>query len=357
MKKQADEYIRMLLAPRPMYDDKGAGVYNSQVLQEAKVRPAFFDTACLLYRLMFAKAKTYCDKAGGDDELLIHNVCIDFINDVVDACGSFACAPVLAFDSKRSLRKEQMYPAYKEGRGKQKRSEHETRVLGLRHDITKLAKTKYSAMYNIQSFCVNGYESDDIIASFVLGLKQQKENGKPEYPHQVVVATSDHDLHQLVLEGVFLADVLTGVLSNKEQIHKRTKIHPEHLVASKVIGGCASDAIHGIKGCGKVSVQEILKSGNSEIKQKRGRDNLQSEEGLAILKRNLKLIRLPLETTPKMPPLLLCEKKWPKNIVPDEAVALFESLGIERNNWPCFGDVTRTRPVGAIPMCEYKPKK
>ena len=97
------DIINGLLLGRPPepYNDGGAGSHNAAVLDAARVRPAFFDVSCMLYRLLYAKADWYCNKAGGTgheaDRRLCHLVCIDLINDMADACRHFACGPVGGF--------------------------------------------------------------------------------------------------------------------------------------------------------------------------------------------------------------------------------------------------------------------
>jgi len=359
---ETDKYIQQLLSPRELYDDGGAGAHNAEVLEASDVRPAFFDSSCLLYRFLFAKASNYCDAAGDDDELCVHMLCVDFLNDVVGACAHFACAPVLAFDSKAKHRKVQIFEDYKGDREKKrsKKTADEERMLNLMPLVIRELKSVYCPVYKIQYFTVWGYESDDIIAAFVLGLKQHAPHGAPVYSKQVVFVTSDHDLHQLLLDGVYLADVTTGAMANAKQVAKHTGIRPDQLVASKCVGGCKSDDIPGVPGCGEKMVAEVLACGSSNVKNnrlKKAREMLQSDEGLAVLRRNFQLIQIPLlGCTPPLPPLRLSRNIWPVAGVPVDIEPVLEANGIARSDWPSFGDVTRLRPVDSIEMCERTKK-
>lgn len=361
------DIINGLLLGRPPepYNDGGAGAHNAAVLDAARVRPAFFDVSCMLYRLLYAKADWYCNKAGGTgydaDRRLCHLVCIDLINDMADACRQFACGPVVAFDSKHSFRKELLLPSYKEGRREQKKTPSVERVLNLRHEVLKLLREVYCTAYKIQFFCVYGYESDDVIAAFVLGLKQQPLFGEPAYNKPVVIVTSDHDLHQLLIDGVFLADVATGILCTGEQVAKHTKVRPEDVVLAKCVGGCASDAINGVTGCGEKTVAEVLEKRSFDVKVKRAKNNLQSKEGLATLYRNWQLIRLPFQPqsanlAEAFPLLKLSKKTWPAAYVPDVIRTIAGGMGIPETSLPMFSDITLPRPLGAIPVCEWKRK-
>lgn len=352
-----------ILAPRPFYPDGGAGADNAAVLRAVRARPAFFDMSCLMYRLMYAKADDYCRKCGADDEKIAHHVAADVMLDVAEACRNFACAPVLAFDSDRSLRREQLYADYKGGRHQQKRSANEERVLGCKTEVKRLLRCVYAPGYKVQGFCVHGYESDDIIASFVLGLKQIPELAYPmmdvrcAYDKIVVIVSSDHDLHQLVTDGVKFADVTSGVLCDAEDLEKHYKIACTDVVAAKCVGGCKSDNVGNVPSCGEKTVEEFLKQRNFEVTVKKARANLTSEEGAAILRRNLRLIRLPYEGEPAMPPLRLSATVWPSQGVPDTMAVLMDSYGVPRSAWPSFADITLPRAENAVPVCTYYKKK
>lgn len=344
--------LEELLAPRPFYEDRGAGARNAETLKAALVRPAFFDVSCLTYRLMYAKADDYCKKCGADAERMAHMIAADVMFDIADACRNFACAPVLAFDSARRLRKEQILPTYKDGRLEQKKTREVETVLACRFEAMRLIKRVYAPGYRVQCFCVNGYESDDIIASFVLGLKQEP----CAYDKPVVIVSSDHDLHQIVMDGVMFADVTTGVLCTAADIEKHTKIACRDVVAAKCVGGCKSDNVGNVPGCGDVTVAEFLVKRNFDVNVPKARASLNSPEGEAILRRNLKLVRLPYEGDPPMPPPLLSAKAWPKSGIPEDMAVMMDSNGVPRSAWPSFADVTLPRPVGAVPMCSYTKK-
>ena len=352
--------LEELLAPRPFYEDGGAGACNAAALKAALVRPAFFDVSCLTYRLMYAKAEDYCKKCGADAERMAHMIAADVMFDIADACRNFACAPVLAFDSVRRLRKEQILPTYKDGRLEQKKTKEVETVLACRFEAMRLLKRVYAPGYKVQCFCMNGYESDDIIASFVLGLKQncwaQKDVLMSQYDKPVVIVSSDHDLHQIVTDGVMFADVTTGVLCTAADIEKHWKIACRDVVAAKCVGGGKSDHVGNVPGCGEKTVAEFLQKRNFDVTVKKARAALNSPEGEEILRRNLKLVRLPYEGDPPMPPPLLSAKVWPKAGIPEDMAAMMDSNGVPRAAWPSFADVTLPRPAGAVPMCAYNKK-
>ena len=355
MKETTDRVLQELLAPRVPFVTHGEDIHNAEVLNKAGLRPIFIDSSCLLYRFLFAKASEYCRVGGENDDTIVHLLCVDFMNDVTGACGHFGCAPVMAFDSTHSYRKAEVYPAYKNSRdkAKQKKKAEEKRVLSLVPTVVKTLKHTYCTAYKMQYFCVYGYESDDVIAAFVLGLKQRIAGKPAAYDKRVVFATSDHDLYQLLVEGVHVADVRTGVMSDAKRITKTTGISPEQLVASKCLAGCTSDDIPGVPGCGKVSMKEAITQGNSDVKRRLTRESLQCDGAEIILRRNFKLIEIPFAGNTPLPPLKLSRKVWPAVGVPDKMIPLYERIGIPKEKWPAFGDVTAPRPDGGIEMCQY----
>lgn len=348
-----------ILAPLPFYRDGGAGAWNAAVLRDARLRPAFFDSSCLMYRLMYAKVNTYVKDCGADVDKMCHTIAADVMTDIADACRNFACAPVMAFDSDRSLRREQLYPSYKEKRGTQKVTEKQKQVLSCKNEVKRLLRCVYGPGYGVQGFCYNGYEGDDIIASFVLGLKQTPAlanpelHERPEYDKPVVIVSSDHDLHQVVMDGVMFADVGTGVLADASQLEKHYGIACRDVVASKCVGGCKSDEVGNVPGCGDVTVAEFLAKRNFDVTVPKARAMLNSPDGEAVLRRNLRLVRLPFDGDPLMQPLRLSPKVWPKIGVPEDMAALMDGNGVPRSAWPSFADVGLPRAENAVPVCQY----
>lgn len=350
----ASSALAEVFAEPPRYEDGGAGAFNAALLEKIKVRPAFFDMSCLIYRMMFAKADEYGKRCGTDCEKISWHVAADVLCDVTDACRHFACGPVLAFDSWKSNRRETIYPEYKGNRGKSKKSANEEIVVGCKPEINSLLRSVFCPTYNLQSFCVHGYEGDDIIASFVLGLKQSGLMQKAEYEKPVVIVSNDGDLQQLLLDGVRIADVSTGILYGAEEMFRHTKIRFTDVVAAKCIGGCKSDNVGNVPGCGDKTVAEILEKRTTEVTLKKARQALEGEVGAAILRRNLRLVRLPLSG---MPPLRLAVKAWPRPGIPDAMAAALDSRGVPRSAWPSFADISLPRPTGAVPVCDYRRKE
>lgn len=334
---------------------------NSDSLNAAFVRPAFFDVSSVMYRFLYAKGDEYCRLAGDSDTLLVCYVCCDILSDISDACSSLGCSPILCFDSVYSFRKEMIFPAYKEGRRSGTKTPQLERVLSLRGDVVKMLRTFFCPSLKVQYFCVWGFESDDLIAWFVRTLKEPRDVlGTCPFKESVVIVSSDHDLHQLVFDGVFLGDVSTGILCSSRMIENHTGIHPRDVVAAKCVGGCASDAIPGIPGCGEKTVAEFLTKRSFDVTLRKARENLNSISAEDTLNRNLTLIRLPLDVPDlglRLPAMRINKSIWPKKGISDALVSKLVAVGVKEDRIPYFGDVRKPRSQTIIPTCEWRRKE
>lgn len=343
-----DERLNDALASlkhRSHFNDCGAGRHNAEVLTRLRLRPAVIDTSSIIYRQMFAKAKEYCKL--GDDTVVTHAVAIDSLRDMAEACMQFNAAPILCFDSKHNYRKD-FYVDYKQGRRQSLKSAEEERVTGLFRQVSVVLRAVYAQAYSIQTFCLYGYESDDLVAALVLGLRQEND-----FAGDVVIVSNDHDLHQLVITGVYFADVQSGVLLTARDIAKHY-IEPSLVVAAKTIGGCKSDNIKGLAQFGDKSVGQVIAGDFNSVTLTRARKTLEDVDGcLEIMERNRKLVELPLSLNADMPPLWLNDKMWSKKGIPDEVVDVLTAYGIPEKMYAYFGEVDRGRRMSPVPTCGY----
>ncbi len=347
------------------FDDSGAGAHNADVLREDKVRPAFIDTSGIVYRQIFAKAKEYC-KISDNDVVVAHAIAMDSLRDMADACRKFSSVPVLCFDSARNYRKE-WYHDYKAGRRDSEKSPEEERCIGLFREVSQLLRKVYAKVYNIQTFTLNGYESDDIIAALVLGLKQSEDSGllvqPPAYEGEVVIVSNDHDMHQLVLDRVYFADVRSGVLCSSTDILKHWKLMPEDVVPAKVIGGCASDNVKGIPQFGEKTVSQVVTARSfNAVTWVRAKQSLKDVDTiLETIECNEALVRLPYkgdrEGEEPIPALWLTKGMWPLAGIPDGLSSEMSDLGIPEDMWAMFGEGNRDRRMSNVPSCVYSKRK
>lgn len=107
--------------------------------------------------------------------------------------------------------------------------------------------------YNIAISELEGYEADDLIASYV---KKAKENGLG-----AVVVSSDKDILQLVDEGVKVfapQKDKEGLLYDKAQVKLKLGIEPRQIVDYFSLIGDSADNIAGVKGIGEKTARALI---------------------------------------------------------------------------------------------------
>jgi len=192
---------------------------------------------------------------------------------------------IFCWDSKTSLRKK-IYPEYKANRKKEKSPEEEEfdRISYAQFDLIKtdiLPKIGYRNIFEYE-----GYESDDIFASITHHYLNDN----------IVIVTSDEDIYQLLFPDVSIYSPSKKAEYKFEHFVKEFDIDPDDWVNVKAIAGCASDGVKGIEGVGEKTAIKYLKgalSTDSRLYKK-----IVSDESRRIIRRNIKLVRLPYSNTP-----------------------------------------------------------
>ncbi len=115
------------------------------------------------------------------------------------------------------------------------------------------------AAFGINFFELDGYEADDLIATFV-----HKLSGKNL---QVLILSGDMDLTQLINDHVKVLITKKGVTviekMDREFLLKTLGVFPEQVPDYKALCGDSSDNIPGIPGVGPKTAQRLLNSFNS----------------------------------------------------------------------------------------------
>jgi len=104
----------------------------------------------------------------------------------------------------------------------------------------------------VRNISVYGVEADDLIAFFSDYFSKILEYD------QVIIASSDHDLWQLIDGKVFLFDPLLDKVIKEENVKEVLGILPNSIADFKSIAGDSSDNLKGIKGLGEKSALKIL---------------------------------------------------------------------------------------------------
>ncbi|MHB1660738.1 MAG: DNA polymerase I, partial [bacterium] len=145
------------------------------------------------------------------------------------------------FDSRESLRK-QSYEAYKANRK------------GMPEDLVSQVEylTDISYLLGFETFRLNGYEADDLIAYIV-------DNFADRLAITVCIVSSDKDLKQLLSNRVFIYDALKDRVITKAAFEEEYGIKPDEYRYVLALMGDASDNIPGIKGIGEKTAFSLIK--------------------------------------------------------------------------------------------------
>lgn len=146
------------------------------------------------------------------------------------------------FDSRESLRK-QSYEAYKANRK------------GMPEELLSQVDylTDISYLLGCNTFKLQGYEADDLIAYIV-------NNYSKKLNIPTCIVSSDKDLKQLLSENVFIYDALKNKLITASGFEEEYGIKPNEYLYVLALMGDASDNIPGIKGIGEKTAFSLIKT-------------------------------------------------------------------------------------------------
>ncbi|KKP88568.1 MAG: polymerase protein [Berkelbacteria bacterium GW2011_GWA2_35_9] len=150
---------------------------------------------------------------------------------------------ICIFDAKKKTFRNDLYKEYKAKRIKAPDDLY-AQIPILKSVLEKL---------NIPIFVKDGYEADDIIATFSKNLKDKD--------FQVVITTGDKDLYQLIDENKVVVCDLKNKFNNyynQENFVSEYGFQPKNLVDYKALAGDASDNIPGVKGIGKITAKKLI---------------------------------------------------------------------------------------------------
>lgn len=183
---------------------------------------------------------------------------------------------VFCWDSKKSVRRYQYKPYKKRKKDKPDMREAYQQMSLLRESILPTMGFK-----NV--FLQVGLESDDIIAKLCKTY--------PDNP--ITIISADRDLIQCLEHNVYLIDPWSkkGFALNEKKALKEFKFPPKRFFKVKAIAGCPSDNVQGVPGVRETTALKYLKGELSTTSK--AFKNIVSEEGKAVYKRNLPLVKLP----------------------------------------------------------------
>ena len=183
---------------------------------------------------------------------------------------------VFCWDSRKRFRTH-LYPEYKSNRQGVLPPEDWEAV---HRQMTELRETVLPEFGFANSFLSTGYEADDLIASVILQYKE------PEFG----VISTDKDLYQILAVHAcrFIYNTVSGKRMTRELFEETYGIPTHEWKRVKSICGDKSDFIAGVPGVGEKSAIDYVLG---KLKGKRLAD---VQAASAIIKRNLRLVELPL---------------------------------------------------------------
>ena len=211
----------------------------------------------------------------------------------------------VVFDHKSKTFRSKIYPNYKANRPPAP------------DDLIpqfKLIKEATEA-FGLPSIEVEGYEADDIIASYAVEARRLGAS--------VTILSSDKDLMQLIGDGISMHDTMKNKIINRESVFEKFGVYPEKVIDVQSLAGDRIDNIPGAPGIGiKTAAQLINDFGDldsllfraNEIKQPKKRETLIENADQIILSRELVTLK-------KDAPLPLSFRQLErKNLKPDTII-------------------------------------
>ena len=184
----------------------------------------------------------------------------------------------VVFDSARQNYRHDIYPAYKANRG-----ETPEDLIPQFPLIREACKA-----FNITSIELEGYEADDIIATYA---KQAIQSG-----YNVTIVSSDKDLMQLINQHTKMLDPIKNTLIHFAEVEKKFGVSPDQVIDVQALAGDSSDNVPGIPGIGVKTAAELINhygtlenllSNTDEIKQPKRRERLVNHKDDAIISKKL----------------------------------------------------------------------
>lgn len=220
------------------------------------------------------------------------NMLWKLVDDAFDGDGVGPTHLAVAFDVSRASFRNEIYPEYKAHRPPA------PEALIPQFPLIREAVRAF----NISCVELEGYEADDLIASYARAAADQGA--------QVTIVSSDKDLMQLVGGRVSMFDPMKDKPIGPKEVEEKFGVPPEKVVDVQALAGDASDNVPGAPGIGlKTAAQLIAEYGDldsllaraGEIKQPKRRESLvENAERIRISRRLVTLDRkapqpLPIE--------------------------------------------------------------
>ena len=188
------------------------------------------------------------------------------------------------YDSRQSYRR-QFWPPYKAQRQEYTEEQIQQRVI-LNTQIDMLRDLMLPEC-GFRVFRQTGCESDDLLAQAARQLSM------PTMPRELngVIVTGDGDLYQCISKEVHWYDPGRSLYHDPLTFWVEKGVCEHQWAMVKAIGGCKSDGVPGVEGVAERTAICFLTQTLKETSQRY--KNICSEQGQAVIRRNLALVTLP----------------------------------------------------------------
>lgn len=187
---------------------------------------------------------------------------------------------VWAFDApRRTTFRKRDYEEYKANREGELLPEEQVKLFKFHAQLDELRETILPALGYRNVFRIHGYEGDDVLAAVVK---------KAPTSERCVIVSADKDLLQCVRGHIHFYNPIKGDLITLDVFRERYGIHPTDWIEVKSMTGDAGDNIKGLKGIGEKTALKFVTG-----TLKKGMKYQQIVDGVDIIERNIKLVRLP----------------------------------------------------------------
>lgn len=217
----------------------GKACFRENIAYNLKMSKKFvlIDAHSIIFRSYFAFIKNPLRNSRGENTSGIFGF-LNTLEKIKKSIGSdYMC---LAFDAPGKTFRDEVYEEYKA-----------TRPPAPTDLPFQVAKVKEICLYlGIPSYEIEGYEADDILATFATKLKKKGE---------VYIVTSDKDLMQLVCDTIFIYDAYRDVVYDRDKVKEKYGVPPKKIAEFLALTGDSSDNVPGVPGIGPKRALEILK--------------------------------------------------------------------------------------------------
>lgn len=190
---------------------------------------------------------------------------------------------VFCFDRRGSVR-QKLFPDYKlKRRTKTYTPEEQMMYAGMHKQITALRRVYLPQIGYRNVFSQKGYEADDVIASVCHNLPDGDE---------AIVVSSDEDMYQLLSKQIRIWKPVSKQMWSRKRFKNVYGIRPADWAVVKALAGCSTDEVPGIRGIGEKTACQFIAG---TLKEGSAKHELILTNQKKILKRNLPLVKLPLD--------------------------------------------------------------